>query len=118
MWTFSWTRGLIHNLVFIIPNYSLYHTIFLENNLDYFGLEVLTLTLLPTSLRGFSPASLLKLLNLDNLKHNQDFMYDYVYIIYAFVRFLDEPPIIICLSCHPGTGTLCHCEKFFNETLE
>ena len=28
-------------------------------------------------------------------------MYDYVYIIYAFVNFLDEPPVIICLSCHP-----------------
>ena len=29
-------------------------------------------------------------------------MYDYVYIICAFVRFLDEPPVIICLNCHPG----------------
>ena len=29
-------------------------------------------------------------------------MYDYVYIMYAFVKFLDEPPVIICLSCHPG----------------
>ena len=23
-------------------------------------------------------------------------MYDYVYIIYAFVKYLDEPPVIIC----------------------
>ena len=29
-------------------------------------------------------------------------MFDYVYIIYAFVKLLDEHPIIICLSCHPG----------------
>ena len=54
-----------------------------------------------TSLGDFSPTSLLKLLNLDNLKHDLDYMYDYVYIIYAFVKFLDEP---ICLSCHPGAS--------------
>ena len=29
-------------------------------------------------------------------------MYDYTYMIYAFVKFLDEPPVIICLSRHPG----------------
>ena len=29
-------------------------------------------------------------------------MYDYVYIIYAFVKHLDDPPVIICLSCRPG----------------
>ena len=28
-------------------------------------------------------------------------MYDFVYIIYAFVKFLDEPPVNIYLSCHP-----------------
>ena len=31
-------------------------------------------------------------------------MYDHVYIIYAFVKFLDEPPVIIRLNCHPGLG--------------
>ena len=35
------------------------------------------------------------------LINNLDYMYDYVYIIYAFVKFLDEPPVIICTSCHP-----------------
>ena len=29
-------------------------------------------------------------------------MYDYVYVIYAFVKILNGPPVIICLSCHPG----------------
>ena len=29
-------------------------------------------------------------------------MYNYVYKIYAFVKFLDEPPVLIYLSCHPG----------------
>ena len=29
-------------------------------------------------------------------------MYDYVCILYAFVKFLDEPPVIICLRCQPG----------------
>ena len=28
-------------------------------------------------------------------------MYGYVYyVIYAFVKFLDEPLVIICLTCH------------------
>jgi hypothetical protein len=36
------------------------------------------------------------------LKHDLDYMYDHVYIIYVFVKFLDEPPAIICMSCHPG----------------
>ena len=31
-------------------------------------------------------------------------MYDYVYIIYDFVKFLDEPLLIMCWSCHPGAG--------------
>ena len=39
--------------------------------------------------------------NLDYLKHTLHHMYNYVYIIYALVKFLDEPPVIICLSCHP-----------------
>ena len=96
-------RGLVHNLVSIIPNYNLYNLQKVEDDLDHFGLQVLTLTLFPTSLGGFSPASLLKLLNPDTLKHNLDYMYAYVYIIYAFVKLLDEPSIIIiCLSCHPG----------------
>ena len=29
-------------------------------------------------------------------------MYDYVYIFYAFVKILDEFPVIVCLSYHPG----------------
>ena len=29
-------------------------------------------------------------------------MYDYVYMIVAFVKFLNEPPVILCLSWHPG----------------
>ena len=52
----------------------------------------------PTSLGGFSPASLLKLLNPndlkdnpDNFKPNLDYMYNYVYIIYDFLKILDEP---------------------------
>jgi len=31
-----------------------------------------------------------------------DYMYDFVYLIYAFVKFLDETPNIICLSATPG----------------
>jgi hypothetical protein len=27
---------------------------------------------------------------------------DHMYIIYAFVRFFGKPPVVICLSCHPG----------------
>ena len=60
--------------------------------------EPLTLTLFPTPHSGFSPASLLKLLNpndlkcnLDYLEHNLYYIYNYVYIIYAFVKILDEP---------------------------
>ena len=41
-------------------------------------------------------------MNPNHLKHDLDYMYDYVSIIYAFVKFLDELPVIICLSCHPG----------------
>ena len=33
-------------------------------------------------------------------------MYNYVYIIYAFVKFLDKPHVIICLSCHPKDAGL------------
>jgi hypothetical protein len=40
-------------------------------------------------------------MNPNHLKHDLDYMYDYVNIIYAFVKFLDEPPVIICLSCNP-----------------
>ena len=58
MWTFSWIGGLVHNLVSIIPNYNLYNLQKVEDDLDHFGLQVLTLTLFPTSLGGFSPASL------------------------------------------------------------
>jgi len=31
-------------------------------------------------------------------------MYGYVYIIVAFVTFLNEPPEIICLRYHPGAS--------------
>ena len=73
MWTFSWTRGLVHNLASIITNYNLYNLQKkIEDNLDYFGLKVLTLTLVLTSLGGFPLAPLLKLLNPFNLKHNLD----------------------------------------------
>jgi hypothetical protein len=51
----------------IIINYNLQKY---EDNLHYFGLEGLTLTFFPTSLSDFSPTSLLKLLNPNNLKHN------------------------------------------------
>ena len=81
-----------------------------EYNLDYLGFKVLILTLFPTSLGSFSPASLLKLSDIEDLrhnpitlKHNQDYMNDYVYIIYACVNFLDEPSVIICLSCNLGS---------------
>ena len=41
-------------------------------------------------------------------------MYNYVYIIYAFVKFLDVLPVIIFLSCHPGKslrgGFIAHIE--------
>ena len=37
MWTFSWTGGLVHNLVSIRPNYNLDNLQKLEDNLDYFG---------------------------------------------------------------------------------
>ena len=40
------------------------------------------------------------MMNPDHLKHNLDYVYDYVYIIYAFEKFLKEHPIIDCLSCH------------------
>ena len=39
-------------------------------------------------------------MNPNSLKHDLHYMYDYVNIIYAFVKFLDEPPVIICLP--PG----------------
>ena len=29
-------------------------------------------------------------------------MYDYVHIIQAFAKHLDEPPVMACLSCRPG----------------
>ena len=38
MWTFSWTEGLVHNLVSIIPNYNLCNLQNFEDNVDYFGL--------------------------------------------------------------------------------
>ena len=39
MWTFSWTRGLVHNLVFIKPDYNLYNSQKkFEDNIDYSGL--------------------------------------------------------------------------------
>jgi len=38
MWTFSWTGGLVHNLVSIISNYNLYNLQKLEDNIDYIGL--------------------------------------------------------------------------------
>ena len=106
MWTFSWTWRLVHNLVFIKPNYNL-------DNLDYFGLWALTLTIFLISLGGFSHASLLELLNPNNLKHNLHYMYDHVYIIYAFVKKLDEPPVLIYLSGHPGST----CNQLDLETL-
>ena len=40
--------------------------------------------------------------NVTSFLHLINYMCDYVYIIYAFVKFLDEPTVIICLSCHPG----------------
>ena len=102
MWTFSWTGGLVHNLVFIILNhYNVYNLQNFEDNLYYFGLKVLILTLFLTSLGGFSPASLLKLLNPYNSKYNLDYMYDYVYMIYAFVKFLDESPVSILFELPP-----------------
>ena len=64
MWIFSWIEGLLHNLVSIKPDYDLYNLqFFLEDNIDYLGLKALTLTLFPTSLSAFSPASLLRLFN-------------------------------------------------------
>ena len=38
MWTFSWTWGLVHNLVSIKPKHGLDHLQKFEDNLDYFGL--------------------------------------------------------------------------------
>ena len=38
MWIFSWTGGLVHNLAFLIPNYSLYNLQKIEDSLDCFGL--------------------------------------------------------------------------------
>ena len=101
MWTFSWTGGLVHNLVSIIPDCNFYNLQTFEDIIDYFGLCVLLLTLFPTSFDGFSPA-ILKLVNPDYLKHNLDYIYNYVYKIYAFVKILNEFSVIICSSCHPG----------------
>ena len=63
MWTFSWTAKLVYNLISIIPNYDLYNLQKFEENIDCFSLLALILTLFPTSLDGFSLASLLKLYN-------------------------------------------------------
>ena len=38
MWSFSWTGGLVHNLVPIIPNYNLYNLQNIEDYTYYFGL--------------------------------------------------------------------------------
>jgi hypothetical protein len=35
MWTFSWTEGIVHNLVSIMLNYNLYK---FEDNINWFGL--------------------------------------------------------------------------------
>ena len=47
------------------------------------------------------------MMNPDYLKHTLDSMYDYVHIIYASIKNLDNPPVIICLSCHPGILSAC-----------
>ena len=70
MWTFSWTGRCVHNMVFIMPTYNSYNLQNFEDNIDCFALYVLTVTLYTTSLGGFSPASILKLLNPKKLKHN------------------------------------------------
>ena len=46
-------------------------------------------------------------MNPDYLKHNLDYMYTYVYMICTFVKFLDEPFVIICLGCHPAILSAC-----------
>jgi hypothetical protein len=38
MWTFSWTGGLVYNLVSIILNYNLYNLQKFEDSINYFGL--------------------------------------------------------------------------------
>ena len=50
---------------------------------------------------------IIEIMNLYYFEHNLNYMYDYVYIIYAFVKKLDEHPVNIYLSLHPGTN-LCH----------
>ena len=45
---------------------------------------------------------IIEIMDPDYLKHGLDYMYDYVYILYAFVKILDTPPVIVCLSCHSG----------------
>ena len=114
MWTSSWRGRLVHNLVSNKLICYLDNLQKFEDNLDCLGFRGPNLTLFLTSLNGFSPTSLFKLLNPNNLKlnldylkhtlhylkHSLDYIYDYVYMIYAFVKFLDEPPVIICLSCH------------------
>lgn len=80
------------------------------------GLKILTLTLFLTSFNGFSPASFLKHLNSNNLKHNLN----YVYIMFAFVKILDEPPVINLFELPPReVGQLSHCldTSCFDETL-
>jgi len=41
---------------------------------------------------------MIEILNPDYLKLGLDYMDDYVYTIYASMRFLEEPPVIFCLS--------------------
>lgn len=45
-------------------------------------------------------------------------MYDYVYIIYDFVKFLDEPLLIMCWSCHPGGLAIVLCRAAAAESGE
>ena len=54
-------------MVSMKPDYNLYNPQKFEDNIDYLGLEALTLTLFPTSNDGFSPASLLNLFNLSSI---------------------------------------------------
>ena len=53
MWTFSWTRGLVQNLVSIRPNYNVDNLQKFEDNLHCLGLSRIKVFCDTTKVSGF-----------------------------------------------------------------